>query len=159
VNDNLQTIHIINTPWGTTGEQDEFSVERKKPDRAMNDLNSRLVKARNASEARDIELYDSIIKSICSDFRKTIERFIEIVLLADVVQRHRRAINTMGKIQKLAKIQKTDCDLIDEMMSKYSRFEHSQSHESPIVFPTPDEFASDIKRMTDWYTEFSARDV
>ncbi|MDR2407096.1 MAG: AAA family ATPase [Bacteroidales bacterium] len=157
--DSLQVIHISRTPWGTTGEPDEFPVDRKKPDKAINDLKSRLGKVKKAFEEKDKEQYEYIIKATCSDFRKTIERFVEIVLLADVVQRHRRAINTVGKIQKLAKIQKNDCDLIDEMMSKYSRFEHSQSDESPIVFPTHDEIEKDINRMADWYEEFSKRPI
>jgi energy-coupling factor transporter ATP-binding protein EcfA2 len=157
--DSLRVIHITRTPWGTTGEPEEFSIDRKKPDKAINDLKSHLDKTKKAIEAKDKELYEYIIKTVCTDFRKTIERFVEIVLLADVVQRHRRAINTMGKIQKLAKIQKKDCDLIDEMMSKYSRFEHSQSNESPIVLPTPNEIEEDINRMANWHEEFSKRPI
>jgi hypothetical protein len=80
-----------------------------------------------------------------------------MVLLADVVQRHRRAINTMGKIGNLAKITISDCTLIDDLMTKYSCYEHSQSDEAPVELPEPNELESDINRMVDWHTAFTKR--
>ncbi|WP_144054830.1 hypothetical protein [Rhodopirellula europaea] len=96
-------------------------------------------------------------KSICSDFRILMERIVETVFLADVVQRHRRSINTMGKIGSLVKINSADCNLVDEMMTKYSCYEHSQSSEAPVDVPDPDEIEKDIDRMVSWHSEFSKR--
>jgi hypothetical protein len=75
------------------------------------------------------------------------------------VQRHRRAVNTQGKIHLLAKIRAQDCALVDEMMSKYSRYEHSQPNEAPVRPPGPDEIAADIEQLLRWHQEFSARTV
>ena len=94
---------------------------------------------------------------MCSDLRILVERIVEKDLLADVVQRYRRAINTMNKVQNLTRIQKGDCDLIDDFMTKYSCFEHSQSIETPIEIPPPDEIEKDINKLLAWQQEFSKR--
>lgn len=74
----------------------------------------------------------------------------EVELLADVIQRHRRAINTLGKLEKLADITAEDYKLIDEMMAKYSRYEHAQSTEAPVELPLPDELTEDAKKLKAW---------
>ena len=105
------------------------------------------------------DAYYPLAKAICSDFRILLERVVELVLLADVVQRHRRAVNTQRKIHNLAKIRSEDCTLIDDIMSKYSSYEHSQPLESPVELPRPDELASDIDRLLSWHTEFKSRPI
>lgn len=82
---------------------------------------------------------------------------IESELIADVVQRYRRAINTIGKIGKLAKISKADCKLFNDLMTKYSRYEHSQPLEAPVPLPEPDELETDFSRLKQWYEGFKIR--
>ena len=106
---------------------------------------------------KGIVAYEPHAKSICIDFRILIERFIENYLLADVVKRNRRAITTMGKIDKLAKINDADCKYLDELMSKYSIYLHSQSEETPVDLPVPDEIAEDVEGLKSWYEEFKNR--
>lgn len=155
----MDAIHIRQEHWGA-GEIGEVPLYGKKPEAALNDLRTaRLSKARNVYEIDGSEAYYPVGKAICSDFRVLLERVVEFVLLADVVQRHRRAVNTQGKIQKLAKISSADCALIEELMSKYSRYEHSQSNESPVDIPLPDELNADINRLITWYGEFDKRPV
>jgi hypothetical protein len=96
--------------------------------------------------------YAPLAKAICSDFRILLERMIECELLADVVQRFRRAVNTQGKLDKLARITAADCKLFDDMMTKYSRYEHSQPNEAPVAPPTPDELKADLEALRDWRT-------
>lgn len=96
---------------------------------------------------------------MCIDIRITIERLIENDLLADVVQRFRRPINTMGKLHKVAKITSNDCEYIDAMMTKYSRYEHAQPEEAPVELPEPDELEEDLKGLKAWLDEFSGREV
>jgi hypothetical protein len=84
---------------------------------------------------------------------------IENDLLADVVQRFRRPINTVGKLHKVAKITSNDCVYIDTMMTKYSRYEHAQPGEAPIELPEPDELEKDLKGLKAWLDEFSGREV
>ena len=155
----INDVHIRREPWGT-GQPGEVPLFGKKPEKALMNLKGeRVAKARKAFLNDGYDDYYPLEKAICSDFRILLERIVETVFLADVVQRHRRAVNTMGKIGNLAKIEKKDCDLIDEMMTKYSCFEHSQSDEAPVDVPEPDQIEADIDRMIEWHKEFTARAV
>jgi hypothetical protein len=130
----------------------------KKPERALNTLiNDSLVKARYALHNEGQSNYSLLAKAICSDFRIVLERMIETDLLADVVQRFRRAITTQGKQEKLPKITPQDCKFFDELMTKYSRYEHSQPNEAPVVLPGPEELQADMESLRDWRTSFIAR--
>lgn len=154
----LHDVHIRREPWGT-GQPGDVPLFGKRPDKALNNLKGeRVAKARKAYED-GYDSYYPLAKAICSDFRILMERIVETVFLADVIQRHRRAVNTMGKIGSLVKIEKSDCDLIDAMMTKYSCYEHSQSEEAPIDVPGPDDLEDDIQRMIQWHEEFSKRDI
>ena len=156
---NLHTVHIRRETWGT-GQPGEVPLYGKRPDSALTDLKSgRLTRARNALNNDGADAYYPLAKAICSDLRILTERIVEFILLADVVQRHRRAVNTQGKVHQLAKIRISDCDLIDEIMTKYSCFEHSQPTESPIELPLPDELGADIDRLLSWHGEFKTRAV
>jgi hypothetical protein len=153
----LHDVHIRREPWGT-GQPGDIPLFGKKPDKALNSLKcERIAKARKIYEADGYDYYYPQAKSICSDFRILMERIVETVFLADVIQRHRRAVNTMGKIGNLVKIGTADCDLIDEMMTKYSCYEHSQSDEAPVDVPDPDQIEADIDRMIKWHKEFTGR--
>jgi ABC-type Mn2+/Zn2+ transport system ATPase subunit len=157
--ENLHTVHIRRESWGT-GQPGDVPLYGKRPESALTDLKSgRLIRARNALNNDGADGYYPLAKAICSDIRILTERIVEFVFLADVVQRHRRAVNTQGKIHQLAKIRISDCDLIDEIMTKYSRFEHSQPTEAPIELPSPDELDADIDRLLSWHREFKTRAV
>ena len=157
--DDMTCVHIRQEPWGS-GETGDVPLYGKKPEAALKDLaNSRVPQARNALEKNGTDAYYPLGKSICSDFRILLERIVELVLLADVVQRHRRAVNTMGKIQNLAKITPSDCALIEQLMTKYSSYEHSQSSEAPVDLPGPDELKTDIELLLAWHNEFTKRSV
>lgn len=144
-------------PWGT-GEPGDTPLFAKKPDKALNALlKENLARARKAHDEEGQTAYTPLAKSICSDFRILLERMIECELLADVVQRFRRAVNTQGKLDKLARITAADCKLFDDMMTKYSRYEHSQPNEAPVAPPTPDELKADLEALRDWRTAFVGR--
>jgi len=152
-----RTISLQRESWGT-GQPAGAPLPAQKPQKALNSLlNERLAKARKVWNEVGSQAYAVEAKALCSDIRITIERLIELELLADVVQRFRRPINTMGKIGKLAFIEKADCELIDEMMTKYSRYEHAQPKEAPVSLPEPDELEADLKRLQTWQAEFSKR--
>lgn len=158
IDDSLTTIYIGAKPWGT-GEPSEIPIFGKKTKEALNMLkNQRLADLRKKHKEGSDDC-DILTKALCSDFRIVMERIVETVLLADVVQRHRRSINTMGKIQNLAKIKKSDCDLINKMMTKYSCYEHSQSNEAPGQLPTPDDIEKDIEEVLNWHGEFPKRSL
>ncbi len=157
--DDMTCVHIRQESWGA-GETGDVPLYGKKPEAALKDLaNVRVPQARNVFQLQGSDAYYPLGKAICSDFRILLERIVEFVLLADVVQRHRRAVNTLGKIQNLAKITMTDCALIEQLMTKYSSYEHSQSSEAPVELPEPDELKNDIELLIGWHNEFTKRSV
>ena len=152
-----EIICIREESWGT-GEPGDTPLFAKKPDKALNQLiNDRLSKAKKLLNEHGKEVYEPYAKALCSDFRILLERMIECELIADVVQRYRRAINTMGKIGNLAKISEADCKYFDDLMTKYSRYEHSQPLEAPVPMPEPDELETDFTALKDWQAEFKKR--
>jgi len=143
--------------WGT-GDPSSTPLFAQKPEKALNFLlNERLPQAKKALEETGQDAYDPLAKSLCGDFRILLEKMIECELLADVVQRYRRAVNTQGKINKLALIKEEDCALFDKMMTKYSRYEHSQPNEAPVTMPLPDEIKKDFDALKEWQKTFSTR--
>ena len=122
-------------------------------------INHRLSKASKVYEEIGTAEYTILAKALCSDIRITIERLVEKELLADIIQRFRRPIHTQNKLEHLSKITIQDCKFIDEMMTKYSRYEHSQPLEAPVALPTPDEIKEDLIKLKNWLEEFSSRKV
>jgi len=156
---NPAVVCIRQEPWGA-GEPGDVPLFGKKPESALKKLrDERLSQAAKMLKDHGSETYYPLAKAICSDFRILVERMVELVLLADVIQRHRRAINTMGKIDNLSKIQPEDCRLIDDFMTKYSCYEHSQSSESPVDIPDPNALKDDIEKLLNWHNEFKDRKI
>jgi energy-coupling factor transporter ATP-binding protein EcfA2 len=153
----IQIIGIRNEHWGA-GEIGETPLFAKKTNSALNSIkNDRISKAKKIFNEDGSEAYYPYGKALCSDIRILVERIVELDFLADVIQRYRRAVNTMGKVQKLAKINKEDCEIVDDFMTRYSRYEHSQPTETPIEIPEPDEIEKDIDKLLEWLTEFNKR--
>ncbi|UOQ83992.1 AAA family ATPase [Gracilibacillus salinarum] len=154
---NTNIIGVRHEDWGS-GELGGTPMFAKKPDSALNVIyNERLPKAKKILEETGREEYDLIAKGICSDFRIILENTIETYLLSDIVRRFRRSITTMGKINKLYKIEQSDCEMFDKFMTKYSRYEHSQSIEAPVPVPSPQELNTDIEEIMGWTKEFKKR--
>lgn len=152
-----EIICIREESWGT-GEPGTTPLFVKKPDKALNQLiNERLIKAKRLLSEDGRAVYEPYAKALCSDFRILLERMIECELIGDVVQRYRRAINTNGKIGNLAKISEADCKFFDDLMTKYSRYEHSQPQEAPVLLPEPDVLEADFTSLRDWHVEFNKR--
>src|SRR5450631_3458820 len=129
-----------------------------KPSEANNKLLDRLKKLKaDCCDVGDSEGYKVTAKSICSEFRKVLERTVEDDLLNGVVKRHRRSVTTDNLIYDLAKIVPDDCKYIDDLMTKYSFFEHSQSEEAPVNLPDEAELRADLERLRVWRTQFKAR--
>lgn len=155
--DSAEVAHIRVEPWGA-GETGEVPLFGKSPEKALNDLKGRrLPQAKKLLDEAGSEAYYPLAKAICSDFRILIERFVETYVLAEVVQRHRREVNTKGKLHNLLKLRKDDCDLVNCLMSKYSKFEHSQPDEAPVDLPTVDELSGDMQSLLSWLAEFKSR--
>lgn len=154
-----KVVCVRHEPWGA-GEPGEVPIYGKKPENALkNLLNERLTRAKKIFNTEGTEAYYPLAKAICSDFRIIVERFVEFVLLSDVIQRHRRDVTTKGKIEGLLKIIESDCEMIDDLMGRYSCYEHSQSAEAPVDVPSPEDLEKDILSLIAWNDEFKGRKI
>jgi hypothetical protein len=138
----------------------QLSVRDAKPKSAVNRLRDEFIpQLRKMQEDGDVAAYEERVKGVCSDFRILIERCVEDVLLNAVLLRFRRSVQTQGRIGALAKIEAKDCALVDDLMTRYSAFEHSQPEELPATCPELDELSSDVIALATWIEEFSKRAV
>jgi len=143
--------------WGT-GEPGDTPLWAAKPKKANNILlDQRLRDARDIYTSKGQQAYEVHAQSLCSEFRKLLEKTIEYDLLADVLHRHRREVHTKNKLNELAKINSDDCSFLDDLMTKYSRYEHSQSNEAPVSLPAPDDLQSDLEDLKNWRDDFYKR--
>ena len=143
--------------WGI-GEPGETLLNEKNPKGALNNiLNDRLPRARKELMEIGRSKYEETVKGICTDIRILVERLIENDLLANVVQRFRRSVQTQRRIHKLANINIDDCQLLDRYMTKYSRYKHSQPLEAPVSIPEPHEIENDLKELIGWLAQFKER--
>jgi len=152
-----EEIHLRMESWGS-GQPAQTPLFAKRPIRALRSLRDEsLAKAARVLRDQGHDTYYPLGKAACTDFRILMERIVETELLADVVQRHRRALHTKNKVRKLARITAEDCELVEKVMDKYSRFEHSQSSEATVEIPPPDEIHADIDSILAWHKAFTDR--
>lgn len=142
----------------TAGIVATASARDLKPESAVRGLiDNAITRLKKHQENADVDAYEALGKSACSDFRIIVEKTIEFILLADVVGRFRRAINTQGKLHKVAKVTNEDCVFIDDLMTRYSVFEHAQSDELPSSALELDVFEADVLALQEWIAEFGSR--
>ena len=153
----LDTLYVKEEHWGT-GEPGGIPLFIKKLDQALKDLINQLPQAKILLETQGKSAYEDTAKSLIRDFRIIIENVIESVLLTDIVKRHRRQIRST-KVKELSKINAIDCKTIDDLMTKYSTFLHSQSEETPVNFLAPDTLEEDFKSLKEWIKEFRKRKI
>jgi len=134
------------------------SARDLKPESAVRGLiDNTITRLKKHQERAEIDDYETLGKSACSDFRVIVEKTVEHILLADVVGRFRRAINTQGKLHKVAKVSNEDCVFIDDLMTRYSVFEHAQSDEKSSSTLELDVFEADAIALQKWIAEFGSR--
>jgi energy-coupling factor transporter ATP-binding protein EcfA2 len=151
-----KVLAVARQPWGA-GEPQGPPMPAQKPKVALNTLlNNRLDAAKKRLDQEGYDAYYIEAKAICSDLRITIERLIENDLLSGVVERFKRPISTM-KLPHLQAIAPEDCQALDSMMSKYSRYEHPQPSDAPIALPEIDEIKADLESLIKWLGDFNTK--
>ncbi len=144
---------------GTAGHPVDEAFWNSNTKKANNILINRLDDAEKILDSGNSVNYTVHVQGICTDFRKLLERTVEEDLLYQIVKRHRRSVTTDGRIAQLPKITREDCALIDDLMTKYSCYEHSQSDEAPVFLPDEPELRRDIETLKEWREEFKKRPV
>ncbi|MCG9781065.1 AAA family ATPase [Vibrio brasiliensis] len=119
-------------------------------------LQKRLNRAADLGQT-DPGIYYQLAQGVCSEYRKLLERCVEDVLLSGVVKRHRQSVTTQNKLQFLSAIDMRDCQFIDEKMSEFSHFEHSQSMERAGAVPEPDVMKSHLNDLRVWIAAFKQK--
>lgn len=151
-------VSIRSVDWGK-GEPAPIPFSQNDIKSALNMLmNQRYQDAKKANEIGEFDKAETLLKSMCSDFRTLVERSIENDLLCGVVQRFQRPVHTL-RLKYLSKLKDADCILLDSLMTKYSGFEHSQPTESPIELPMPDDLLTDMTSLKNWREEYTKRSV
>ena len=125
-------------------------------DSKLNGLDGPIKNAEKAQVVGDHSTADMLLKGLCSTLRDIIEKSIETTLLNNIVSRYEQNISS-EKIRYLKAITEADVDFIYEMMTKYSKYDHSHSDEAPVPLPSIDEFKNDVKATYDWYVAFKSR--
>lgn len=138
-----------------SGLKAEVNIMETKPLKALNRLRNDVIPIlKQDYQLGNVVAYEERAKGLCSEFRILVERCIEVELLNNVVHRFRRSIQTQNQIAALAKITSKDCNFIDDLMTRYSVYEHSQSPELIPEPPSPEEFETDFKSLINWINEF-----
>ena len=101
--------------------------------------------------------YDEGIHYLCQQIRIHVEKCIEDTLLNGVVLRYRKSIQTQGRIMWLSEITQNDCKIIDDMMTKYSYYDHSMADETPLQEFTLEEIEQDVDNLITWLTDINSR--
>ena len=154
---NTNIVHIRWEPWGT-GNPGDVPIFGKDTKEALNKLkNERLLIAKKMFESDGYEAYYPLGKAICSDFRIILERIVENVLLSGIVLRYRRDVQTKNKLSNILKVSEADCKIIDDLMTNYSFYEHSQPPESPVHIPEPSALNGDLDKLINWHEEFKKK--
>ena len=115
-----------------------------------------LTKIKKLYANQEYSIADNYLQAICARFRNLIEQGIEMELLSKVVTRFDYSIKTMC-LRYLHVITDDDISLFEEMMTRYSHFDHSQSVERPVSLPALEEVEKDIDRVLAWSEDFKNR--
>ncbi len=134
----------------------EAPWEALRTTKRINNLNRLLDTAEKVYKKDGTMAYEPLTTQVCQKMRQTVERAIEEILLLDIVQRYRRNIYAQ-KVRNLEKIRKEDCMLLDGLMTEYSKFLHDQAEEARVPLPTPEKLRGDIKKLSEWVTEYNKR--
>jgi len=143
---------IARMPDGT-GVPSEIDIFSQKPKAGLNSL----IQGIDGLGKVPANVEPFARAGMCSTFRLFLEKIVEYHLCADVIARYRRDVQTKNKIAKLAFVTSEDCQLIDDMMSKYSGFVHSQAQDAPAKAPSAQALHEDVTRVKTWLDGFDQR--
>lgn len=131
----------------------DMSLEKIGP-KEFTDLQKKLNNIKKLTDTPDE--YRTALWKLCQDFRKMVEKSIEDILIGRIVSRFSPEIKSM-QVKRLANITSGDCQIVDDMMTKYSGYEHSQSEEKPMPEPNINDLERDITNFLKWSKEAKKR--
>ena len=150
------SIICIKKEHWSDGEPGKCPFLVNNPKNELKGLIDDLPKVKKVYEKKGLDFYTKEAGELCKRFRMIIESVTECILLNNIVRRHRRQVH-ISRIKDLSKIEKNDCDLIDNLMTKYSKFMHPGTDETSNNLPLPDELLEDFNKMKNWIEEYKNR--
>ncbi len=103
----------------------------------------------------DAEAYEQKGEYFYAKLRETWERAVEEKLFGDVVKRYSRNVSTQE--MRNVKYRDSDNTVVDEAMTKCSKYVHDGNRESIEPIPAIDIIEEDLKKLTDWLEELGQR--
>lgn len=100
--------------------------------------------------------YRMTIEWVCKEFRIIAEKTIERIFTEDIIKRNDPVIRS-SNVMKLARITESDCKMVDEVMSEYSKYVHSQSDEIEIELIEIEKLLSDLTKYQAWAKDAAKR--
>lgn len=151
----FKQIELRNKPLGEPTEPTYRGTLKMK--NALNNIkNHNIAILKKQYKSGEYENYNNGIKSLCSDLRKIVEQGIETDLLCGVVTRFGYSVNTL-RLKYLYAVTQNDINLFDDLMTKYSVYEHSQSTERPLELPELCDIEKDVDDLIAWCDDFKKR--
>ena len=151
----VETLRKLNTSAGVVAK---LSLRDSKPRKAATRIKDEFIPQLKRHVANgEADTFEREAWQVCSEIRILVERCVESILLNEVLVRFRRDVQTKGRLLALAKIEKSDCDLLDDLMSRYSAFEHSQADDLPAPFPELSIIEQDTNDIISWIDTFEKR--
>lgn len=145
INFEEQSLRVAHNRKGIPSEPD---VSAGKPDKLLNRLlGENLSHLKKMDETT--EEFNFGIHYLCQQFRNCIEKSVETYLIGEVVARFRRDVQTR-RIRYLPSITEDDCKIVDELMTKYSYYDHSMSTETPLIEFPVEEIEKDMNDFKKW---------
>lgn len=118
--------------------------------------NSEILLLKRQFKNQEYESYNDGIKALCSKLRIIVEHGIETDLLQSIVTRFGYSVGSL-KVRLLYNIKENDIAVFEQMMTKYSAYEHSQSLERPVDLPELSDIEADIESLLSWCKDFWSR--
>lgn len=148
-------IELRRNPLGEPMIKSQFAKTKFKSSISVI-LNETIPNLKKILKEGNYESYDLQVKGLCSEIRDVVEKRIETTLLSGVVLRHEKNISSQ-KIRYLKALTELDIDLFNDLMTKYSYYDHSWSTEKPISLPNISDIENDMNKLVKWFDEFSLR--
>lgn len=150
------TAHYLQQINSTCGYISGVPVHTATPNELLDEITRTNDKCRKAAQDGDAIGYGEQNKLACSYLRLAVERHIETVLLRGMIDRFSTRLKTMNVLGELLAIQKSDCEFLEALMTKYSFPEHIQADEEPFKPIPPEQIDADVASLRKWVKAFKA---
>lgn len=148
---------IIQLRGDKVGAPDPNSyIDFLKPKDVLKKLKTSAEDLKSLLKNNDFLAHDAKLKMLYSSMRITAERCIEKVLLGEIIVRYNKVIHSR-LLPNLNCIEPEDIKLLNDLMTKYSNYEHSNPGESTPKPLSDEDIIKDITELDDWIRKYNRK--